>query len=147
MNASDALVDGVRGTVSLLSGRPQVIIGSIGYLGFDIVVLTACFRAFGPAPPAGTLLLAYVLGQLGGLLSLPGGVGGIDAGLIGAFVLYGEPIVPATIAVLVYHALHLLLPLLLGVPALVRLRRSLGRAEDPMVICTPLAEAGIAVGG
>lgn len=74
IKASGTLADGVRETVSLLrSGRPQVIIGSIGYLGFDIVVLAACFRAFGPAPPVGMLLLAYVLGQLGGLLPLPGG--------------------------------------------------------------------------
>ncbi len=69
----------------------------------------------------GTLLLAYVLGQLGGLLPLPGGLGGIDAGLIGALVVYGEPIVPATTAVLVYYAVHLLLPVLLGVPAFVGL--------------------------
>jgi len=98
-------------------------------------------------PPVGTLLLAYVLGQLGGLLPLPGGVGGIDAGLIGAFVIYGEPIVPVTTAVLVYHAMRLLLPVLLGVPAFVALGHSLGRAEDPMAICAPLAEAGIAAGG
>lgn len=118
ITASGILTDGVTETVSLLSsGRPQVIIGSVGYLGFDIVVLAACFRAFGPAPPVGTLLLAHVLGQLGGLLPLPGGVGGIDAGLIGAFVIYGEPIVPVTTAVLVYHAMRLLLPVLPGVPA------------------------------
>ncbi len=56
--------------MSLLgSGRPHVIIDSVGYLGFDIVVLAACFRAFGPAPPVGTLLLAYVLGQLAGACS------------------------------------------------------------------------------
>lgn len=145
VNASSTVADGVRETVSLLrAGRPLVVVGSLGYLAFDIVVLGACFRAFGPVPPLGTLLLAYVLGQLGGLLPLPGGIGGVDAGLIGALVLYGTPLAPATTAVLVYHALHLLLPVLLGVPAFVGLRRALRRAEDPMMICAPLADAGAA---
>ncbi len=54
---------------------------------------------------------------------------------------------PVTTAVLVYHAMRLLLPVLPGVPAFGALGRSLGRAEDPMAICAPLAEAGIATGG
>ncbi len=82
-----------------------------------------------------------MLGQLGGLLPLPGGV---DAGLIGVFVLYGAPIVPVTTAVLVYPALHLLLPVLLGMPAFVALRRTLRRAGDTAAICRPLAEAATA---
>ena len=42
-------------------------------------------------PELGTFVLAYALGQLGGLIPLPGGVGGTDGGLIVAFGLLAEP--------------------------------------------------------
>ena len=35
--------------------------------------------------------MGYLIGQLGGLLPIPGGVGGIDGGLIGTLVVYGAP--------------------------------------------------------
>ena len=60
------------------------------------------------------LLLAYVVGQLGDLIPLPGGVGGADGGLIAALVLYGTPLSSAAAAVLAYRAFQLGLPALLG---------------------------------
>src|SRR4051794_12344124 len=81
---------GVRDAVTLLrSGRPSVVGGAAGYLAFDMAALAAAFHAFGHAPAAGDFLLAYVIGQLGGLLPLPGGVGGADGGLVAALALYG----------------------------------------------------------
>ena len=41
---------------------------------FDLVVFWVCFRAFGATPPISTLLLAYLLGQLGALIPVPGGL-------------------------------------------------------------------------
>ena len=35
--------------------------------------------------------MGYLIGQLGGLLPIPGGVGGIDGGLVGTLVVYGAP--------------------------------------------------------
>ena len=35
--------------------------------------------------------MGYLIGQLGGLLPLPGGIGGIDGGLIGALIVFGLP--------------------------------------------------------
>jgi hypothetical protein len=35
-----------------------------------------------------TNLVAYIVGQLGGLIPIPGGIGGVDGGLIGTLVLY-----------------------------------------------------------
>ena len=65
-------------------------IGSAGYMLFDIAVLGVCFPAFGnPLPPVDALLLAYIIGQLGGLIPLPGGIGGLDLGLLAALLLYG----------------------------------------------------------
>ena len=58
----------------------------------DVAVLAAGFAAFGnELPPFGALLVAFIVGQLGGLIPIPGGIGGVDAGLIGALVLYGRP--------------------------------------------------------
>ena len=34
--------------------------------------------------------MGYLIGQLGGLLPLPGGIGGIDGGLLGTLVVFGR---------------------------------------------------------
>lgn len=41
-------------------------------MALDVATLWAAFHAFGAAPPLGVLVLAYTLGQLGGLIPLPG---------------------------------------------------------------------------
>ena len=79
-------------------------------MAFDVAALGAAFAAIGALPPIGVLLLAYVVGQLGGLIPLPGGVGGADGGLIAALVLYGTPLGAAAAAVLAYRAFQLGLP-------------------------------------
>jgi uncharacterized membrane protein YbhN (UPF0104 family) len=140
--SSGVVATGVRETVSLLgSGRAPVIAGSLGYMIFDIAVLAASFPATGsPIPPLGILVLAYTVGQLGGLVPLPGGIGATGGGLIGAFILYGGSIGPVTAAVVVYRIIQVGLPALLGLPALVLLHRHLHRAEGRLAICEPLAE-------
>jgi uncharacterized membrane protein YbhN (UPF0104 family) len=137
-----ALAGGVRDSVSLLRRRsPGVLIGSFGYMGFDIAVLGVCFLAFGYTPNFGVLVVAYLIGQLGGLLPLPGGIGGIEGGLIGAFVLYGVPAAPATVAVLTYRVLALWIPAILGSLAFVRLRSTLRQQQDDAAaLCEPLAD-------
>ncbi len=119
------------------SGNPQVLLGAIGFMALDVAALGAAFWAIGGLPPAGILLLAYVLGQLGGLIPLPGGVGGADGGLIAAFVLYGTPLGTAAAAVLAYRAFQLGLPALLGALAIVRLPAVLQRAPDVGGLCSP----------
>jgi uncharacterized membrane protein YbhN (UPF0104 family) len=136
-----SLGQGVRDAVSLLRQRsPGVIAGSIGTMAFDLAVLGACFKAFGYGPPLGVLVLGYLIGQLGGNLPVPGGIGGIDGGLIGTFALYHQPLAPTTAAVLVYHAIALWIPALLGTVAFVQLRRTLAREDKPAAMCAPLAE-------
>ena len=60
--------------------------GSIGYWGFNIAMLWASFHAFGDAPPWAVIVMGFFVGMLGNLLPLPGGVGGVDGGMIGAFI-------------------------------------------------------------
>ena len=69
----------------------RLIAGSAGYWAFDNAVLWARLQAFGETPPLTLVLMGYLIGQLGGLLPLPGGLGGIDGGLLGALVVYGLP--------------------------------------------------------
>jgi uncharacterized membrane protein YbhN (UPF0104 family) len=138
--AGATIGDGVRDTVTLMrSWRPSVLGGATGYLAFDMAALAAAFHAFGASPAAGDFLLAYVIGQLGGLIPLPGGVGGTDGGLVAALALYGTPLASATAAVLAYRAFQLGLPALAGTVAFGRLRRTLQRDTRAAAGCEPLA--------
>ena len=102
------------------------MVGAAGYLLFDVAMLGVCFPAFGnDVPPVGVLLVAYIIGQLGGLIPIPGGIGGVDGGLIGTLVIYGVDATDAAVAVIAYRGLLLAIPALLGLPALAVLRRRL----------------------
>ena len=90
--ARRALITGTAGAVEILrSGDLRVLAGAIGYWAFDNAVLWATFHAFGFAPEISIVLMGYLIGQLGGLLPIPGGIGGIDGGLIGTLIVYGAP--------------------------------------------------------
>jgi uncharacterized membrane protein YbhN (UPF0104 family) len=135
-----ALTYGVRDAILLVrSGNPQIIGGAIGFMAFDVAALAATFAAIGKLPPVGVLLLAYVVGQLGNLIPLPGGVGGAEGGLIAALVLYGTPLGGAAAAVLAYRAFQLGLPALLGGLAVLRLPGVVERAPDTGELCSPPA--------
>jgi len=134
------VAEGVRDAGALLrSGRPSVIGGAAGYLLCDMAALIAAFHAFGHAPAPGDFLMAYVIGQLGGLVPLPGGVGGTDGGLVAALALYGTPLASATAAVLAYRAFQLGLPALVGTVAFGRLRRTLQADSTAAAACEPMA--------
>jgi uncharacterized membrane protein YbhN (UPF0104 family) len=136
------LENGLRDTWMVLrTGRWPAIIGAAGYLGFDIAALIAGFAAFGGGLPVAPLVFGYVIGQLGGLIPLPGGIGGTDGGLIGALVLYGSPLSQAVAAVLAYRAFQLGVPAVLGAFAFAALRRTLNQSSSPAAACEPLAEA------
>jgi len=130
---------GIEEAVSLLRRRePLITLGAVGYMLFDVAMLGVCFTAFGnDTPAAGALLVAYIIGQLGGLIPIPGGIGGVDGGLIGTLVLYGVNAADATVAVLAYRGLLLSIPLVLGLPALGILRRRLRDEEHDIAACSP----------
>jgi uncharacterized membrane protein YbhN (UPF0104 family) len=134
--AETALGGGIADARMLVrTGNPQIVGGVIGVMVFDVAALGAAFLALGELPPVGILLLAYVLGQLGSLVPLPGGVGGADGGLIAALVLYGTPLSTSAAAVLAYRAFQLGLPALLGSLAILRLPAVLERGPDVGGLC------------
>src|SRR4051795_2085948 len=137
--AAEAAGAGVDEALALLrSGDLPLVIGAAGYLLFDVAMLGVCFPAFGnDIPPVGVLLVAYIIGQLGGLIPIPGGIGGIDAGLIGTLVIYGVDATDAAVAVIAYRGLLLAIPALLGLPALAVLRRRLRDEAHDIAACAP----------
>jgi uncharacterized membrane protein YbhN (UPF0104 family) len=149
--AESALSGGLADARLLVrTGNPQILAGVIGFMLLDVAALGAAFWAIGALPPVGVLLLAYVIGQLGGLIPVPGGVGGADGGLIAALVLYGTPLGGAAAAVVAYRVFQLGLPALFGALAIVRLPAVLRRAPDLRGVCAPppsrSASARVAVG-
>ena len=61
------------------------------------------FHAFGSPPPFTVIWMAYFVGMLGNLLPLPGGLGGVEGGMIGAFAAFGVDFNLAVLAVLSYR--------------------------------------------
>lgn len=132
-HARRAIVDGIDAAKEIVRHPSAALVaGAIGYWIFDNAVLWATYHAFGTTIPVTVLLMGYLIGQIGGLLPLPGGVGGIDGGLIGTLIVYGAPAAATTAAVLAYRVILFWVPLLLGAGAFISLRRNLGRAE----LCT-----------
>jgi uncharacterized protein (TIRG00374 family) len=101
------------------------------------MILWATFHAFGSAPPLAIIWIGYLIGELGGLIPVPGGIGGVDLGLVGTLVVYHVPLTSATAAVLAYRAIALLIPVVMGSVAFVFLRRSLAREAFAIDNCEP----------
>jgi uncharacterized protein (TIRG00374 family) len=125
--ASATASSGVRTAIELVRARDPSLLGAIAWWGFDIAVLWACFHAFGASPPKGVIVMSYFLGMLGNTLPLPGGIGGVDGGMIGAFTAFGVDVELSVIAVLAYRAFAFWLPTLPGAVAYLQLRRTVQR--------------------
>jgi uncharacterized membrane protein YbhN (UPF0104 family) len=128
-----SLISGTSEAVQLFKSRDLTLLaGALGYWLFDNLALLATYHAVGHTPPLSIVLMGYLIGQLGGLLPLPGGVGGIDGGLIGVLVLYGAAVAPTVAAVLAYRLILFWVPLIIGAPAFLTLwRRMTGRSFTP----------------
>jgi uncharacterized membrane protein YbhN (UPF0104 family) len=137
--AAEAVGAGVDEALELLRTRnPAILVGAAAYLLFDVAMLGVCFKAFdNDVPSAGVLLVAYLVGQLGSLIPIPGGLGGVDGGLIGTLVLYGVGAADAAVAVIAYRGLLLAIPAILGLPALAVLRRRLRDEAHDIAACAP----------
>ena len=125
--APDTLGSGVRTARNLVRERRLGLLGAVAYWGFDIAVLGVCFDAFGRVVPLAVLVMGYFLGTLGSLLPLPGGVGGVEGGMIAAFVAFGVPPSSAVVAVLAYRAISFWLPTLPGIAGYLALRSTVRR--------------------
>jgi uncharacterized membrane protein YbhN (UPF0104 family) len=136
-----AVIDGTGEALKILrSGNRRVLAGSVGYWAFDNAVLWATFHAFGISVPLTVVLMGYLIGQLGGLLPIPGGIGGIDGGLIGTLIVYGAPAAGTAAAVLGYRVILFWLPLIVGGIAFAALRRDMPAGQE-LASCAPAIAA------
>ncbi|MBV8998038.1 MAG: flippase-like domain-containing protein [Solirubrobacterales bacterium] len=134
------LAAAVQDTKKLLSHRDswKTVLGAIAYLGFEVIVLWFAFHAVhaNPVPGFPTVVMAYVIGALGGSLPLPAAAGTIG-GVAGMLIAYGVAHNTALAAVLLHQAIGLLVPLAGGAIAYTILRHRfgaihLGAASDPV---------------
>jgi hypothetical protein len=145
MNVLERIASWVTDTREIAFTPDWRLLGAVGYLVFDIAVLWACLRAVGVTAPGFALVLGYQIGYLANLVPIPGGVGALEGGLLGALLLYGLPAAPTAAAVVLYHAIALWLPTLGGTVGFVRLRRALS-SRGARVQAVP-AQAAIPVSG
>ena len=129
-NAPAAFSAGMREALCHVRERDPALLGAIAYWGFNIAVLWACFHAFGDPPPLAVVIMGYFVGFLGNLLPLPGGIGGVDGGMIGAFAAFGVPLSLVVPAVLAYRVFAFWLPTIPGAIAYFQLRRTVARWRD-----------------
>ena len=137
--ALSATSDGVDEALrQLRQANPLLLVGLAGFLVFDHAHL------LGELPGAGRLAGGGChrdglpdRPSPGNWLPIPGGIGGVELGLVGALVLYGLPALTATAAVLLYRAISLWIPALLGVAAFVQLRLLLRRETEAIKLCEP----------
>jgi len=128
-----AISSGVRIAIGHIGKRDPALVGVAAYWGFNIAILWACFHAFGEAPPWAVIVMAYFVGMLGNLLPLPGGVGGVDGGMIGAFAAFGVSGSLALVAVLTYRVFAFWLPTIPGIIAYFQLRRTVAGWHEQRV--------------
>jgi uncharacterized membrane protein YbhN (UPF0104 family) len=134
---------GVRTALGLIRRREVGVLGAVAWWGFDISVLWAMFHAFGTVPPFTVIWMAYFVGTLGNLLPLPGGLGGVDGGMIGVFAAFGVDFNLAVVAVLSYRGISFWLPTLPGAIAYFQLRRTVARwREEQEAHAVPDARSG-----
>ena len=107
------------------------VLGAAGFWAASIGVLWASFHAFGVHVPLAVVVQGFFLGMVANLFPLaPAGVGAVDAGMIGAFVLFGIPEETVFPAVLIFRLVAFWMPIPPGIFAFFQLRHTVHRWEE-----------------
>jgi uncharacterized protein (TIRG00374 family) len=118
--------EGFRFAISLFTHPRQgglAVVGAAGFWAANIGILWASFHAFGVHVPLAVVVQGFFLGMVANLIPFaPAGVGAVDAGMIGAFVLFGIPETTVFPAILVYRLIAFWMPIPFGVAAFFQLR-------------------------
>jgi uncharacterized protein (TIRG00374 family) len=125
-----AMRDGMATSSGLLREANPGLLGAVAYWTFDIAALWASFRAFGAAPSIFAVIMGYYVGQLANAIPMPGGIGGVEGGMIGCFIALGVNGGAALIAVFAYRAISFWLPTIPGAIAYLQLRRRIAAWRD-----------------
>jgi uncharacterized membrane protein YbhN (UPF0104 family) len=107
------------------------ILGAIGYWAGMVGILWASFKAFGGSVPLGVVVQGFFVGMAANLAPSPAaGVGTLDAGMIGAFLLFDQPTETVFPAVLAFRLVGFWLPIIPGVIAYFQVRRRVARWQQ-----------------
>jgi uncharacterized membrane protein YbhN (UPF0104 family) len=107
------------------------VIGAAGFWAANIGILWASFHAFGVHVPLAVVVQGFFLGMVANLFPFaPAGVGAVDAGMIGAFVLFGLPEGTVFPAILVYRLVAFWMPIPFGIVAFFQLRSRVQQWEE-----------------
>lgn len=120
--------DGLRDVAPVVR-RPAALIGAFGFWVGDCAVLWAAFRATGSSVPIEVVVLAYMLGQLGNLVPIPGGIGGVEPVMLAVFAGSGVATGTAAAAIIVYRAVALGLQGVAGTAAVTTLVPAVGGGD------------------
>jgi uncharacterized protein (TIRG00374 family) len=120
--------EGFRFALSLFAHPSRgglAVIGAAGFWAANIGILWASFKAFGVEVPLAVVVQGFFLGMVANLFPLaPAGVGAVDAGMIGAFVLFGIPEETVFPAILIYRLVAFWMPIPPGIVAFFQLRHT-----------------------
>jgi hypothetical protein len=111
------LADLIRSWEAIQKGGWQKpALGSLIYVGFDLLTLYALFLAAGYPVSTSVLLTGYGVSLLLGRLAffIPGGMGVIEASMTALYTGLGVPYPVAVVVVLSYRALSFWFPTLIG---------------------------------
>jgi uncharacterized protein (TIRG00374 family) len=130
----ETLGDGFRFALRLFTHPREgglAVIGAAGFWAFSIGVLWASFHSLGIHVPLAVVVQGFFLGMVANLFPLaPAGVGAVDAGMIGAFVLFGLPEGTVFPAILIFRLVSFWMPIPPGVVAFFQLRNTVHRWEE-----------------
>ena len=122
----EAVPDGLRETPPRLRER-YPLASAIGFWAGDCGVFLVAVHAVHGSAPVAVIVLAYMLGQLGNVLPLPGGVGGVEPAMLGVLTSSGVDLALGAAAVVVYRFIALGLQGIAGAVAVGTLIPSLRR--------------------
>lgn len=140
-SALATIPDGFR-DVAVVGRKPGSLTGAVGWWAGDCAALWAGFQAVGGRPALSVLVLAYMLGQLGNSLPLPGGVGGVEPLMLGIFSASGVNLGVAAAAVICYRTISLGVQGALGASSLVSLAGDARRKRSPSQPTPPVGGLG-----
>jgi putative heme transporter len=128
-----AISGGVEDALEALRRHDWRLLGAVGYWLFDVLALFAALAAFGHVASFWAIAMAYLIGLIANSLPIPGGFIVVEGGLVGMLDLFnvasGSTVVAA---VIVYRAISLWVPALLGSAAFLSLRREIGRPASAL---------------
>jgi uncharacterized membrane protein YbhN (UPF0104 family) len=131
--ALTALSGGVHDALGLLRAHDWRLLGAVGYWLFDNLVLYACLAAFGHPPSFWVVAMAYLVGMLANSIPVPGGFVAVEGGLVGMLLLFDvRPAAVVIASVIVYRAISLWVPAVIGSIAFLGLRREIGEPVVPV---------------